>query len=204
MLLIFHKAKIIFFILALLLLPIFYLFPQDYIEDDLYEDDFFIDLEDEYGLTIVGTLETSQQMAVIAREDIEQQGAHDLASLLQETLNLNISRYGTYGNQTSIHIRGYGSRRIAFLIDGVPANSALDGGFDINQIDLDSVERIEVIYGGSDSRFNVSGAMGGVINIVTLRRQEPGWRFSGSISNTSTIPGGYTDHRGEKIGRAHV
>jgi vitamin B12 transporter len=136
-------------------------------------------------------------MAIIDREDIERQNAPDLAHLLQETLNLNIARYGAYGSQTSIHLRGYSSRRVAFLIDGVPVNSPLDGRFDINQIDLNSIERIEVIYGGSDSKFNVSGALGGVINIITVRRQEPGWRFSGSISNTSTMPGEYRDRSGE-------
>ena len=164
--------------------------------DEFYDDDFFY-FDDEMSLTIVGTRHTSQQMVVIDREDIEQQTAQDLASLLQETLNLNLARYGPYGNQTSIHLRGYSSRRIAFLVDGIPVNSTIDGRFDINQIDLNSIERIEVIYGGSDTKFNVSGAMGGVINIITVRRQEPGWRFSGSVSNTASMPGGYRDRTGE-------
>ncbi|MCL2044349.1 MAG: TonB-dependent receptor [Treponema sp.] len=180
--------------LLFLVLPLFSLFPQEYIEDDEFE----IAFDDETGITIVGTQQTSQQMAVINREDIEQRGAQDIASLLQETLNLNIARYGPYGNQTSIHIRGYSSRRIAFLIDGVPANSAMDGGFDINQIDLNAIERIEVVYGGSDTKFNTSGAQGGVINIITVKRQNPGWRFHGSISNTSSMPGEYRDRDGKK------
>jgi vitamin B12 transporter len=162
------------------------------------DDDFVLEFDEEFGITVAGTRQTTQQMAVISREDIEQQGAQDLASLLQDTLSLNIARYGPYGSQTSIHMRGYSSKRVAFLVDGVPVNSAMDGGFDINQIGLDSIERIEVIYGGSDSQFNVSGAMGGVINIVTVRRQEPGWRFSGSVSNTSSMPGEYRGRSGER------
>jgi len=191
--LIFYKAGRTLAILTLLILPLFSLYSQDYFEDD----DYFLELEEESSLTVVGTRQTSQQMAVIDREDIEQRGAQDLASLLVEVLDLNIARYGAYGSQTSIQLRGYSTKRVALLIDGVPANSAMDGGFDINQIDLNSIERIELIYGGSDTKFNVSGAMGGVINIITVKKQAPGWSFGGAVSNTSAIPGEYRSQDGK-------
>jgi outer membrane cobalamin receptor len=62
--------------------------------------------EDDTGLTIFGTRQTSQHIFLIEREDIEKKGALDLAGLLQETLNLNLARYGPYGSQTSIHLLG--------------------------------------------------------------------------------------------------
>ena len=165
-------------------------------EDDFYDDVFFF--EDEEGITIVGTLQTSQQMAIIDREEIERRGTSDLVNLLQETVHVSVNRYGTHGNQAGMTLRGIDSKRVAFLIDGVPVNSVMDGKFDIYQIDLHSIERIEVIYGGSDSKYNVSGAIGGVINIITVKRQNPGWRFGGSLSNTSAMPGEYRDSSGEK------
>jgi len=167
-------------------------------DDELSDDDYFFEPGDEGSLTIVGIRQTSQQMVVIDREEIERRGARDLVGLLLDTLALNIARYGPYGSQTSIQLRGYSSKRVAFLVDGVPVNSAIDGGFDVSQIDLDSVERIEVIYGGSDSKFNVSGALGGVVNIITLKRQNAGWRFNGSVSNTSAMPGEYRGSNGER------
>jgi vitamin B12 transporter len=85
---------------------------------------------------------------------------------------------------------------VAILIIGVPANSSLTGKFDINTIDLDSVERIEVIYGGSDTKYNVSGAMGGVINIITIKKQEKGLRGGAKISNTGYLSGAYTRRDG--------
>ena len=148
-------------------------------DNDDYE---FVDDE---GLTLIGTIQTSQHMTVIEKEEIENSGADDLANLLEDTIGLNIVRYGPYGSKTGINLRGLDSRRIAFLIDGIPANSSNDGSFDFNQIDLNSIERIEVIYGGSDSKYNVSGAMGGVINIITVRKNDPGLRLSLSASNTS-------------------
>ena len=165
------------------------LFSQDWYEDD---ENYFL-FNQEGVLTIVGALETTQQLDIVRKEEIERRAAQDLATFLEETLSLNIVRYGAYGNETRIKLRGLDSQRIAFLIDGVPANSAMDGGFDIDSIDVNSIERIEVIHGGSDTRYNVSGAMGGIVNIITVRSQEPGLRLGFSLSNTSHLPG---EHRG--------
>ncbi|MCL2271097.1 MAG: TonB-dependent receptor, partial [Treponema sp.] len=173
--------------LFLLIVPLLSLSPQEYHEDD----EFFF--EDDTGITIVASPQTSQQMAVIAKEEIENSNAADIAALLQDTLNLNVTRYGTYGNQTLLNLRGLDSSRLAFLIDGVPVNSSMDGKFDIEQIDLNAIERIEVIYGGSDTKYNISGAMGGVVNIITVKKQKPGLRIGASVSNTSVQPGFYLD-----------
>jgi vitamin B12 transporter len=189
-----HKAgRILPAFLLLIFLP---LFPIRADEPDTSEDDEFFFTDDD-GITIVGTPQTTQQMAVIEKDEIERRGASDLANLLQETLHLSVNRYGAHGNQTGLTLRGIDSKRVAFLIDGVPVNSALDGKFDIYQIDLHSVERIEVIYGGSDSKYNVSGAIGGVVNIITVKKQNPGWRFGGTVSNTSVMPGEYRDRDGQ-------
>ncbi|MCL2808912.1 MAG: TonB-dependent receptor [Treponema sp.] len=177
-------------IIILIIFFPFVLFSLEQTDDDYL----FADNE---GITIVGTRQTTQQMAVIEKEEIERHNASDIAILLQESLNINITRYGTYGNMSLFNLRGLDTKRLAILVDGVPVNSFMDGKFDIEQIDLNSIERIEVIYGGSDSKYNVSGAMGGVINIITVKKQNPGLRFGFSVSNTSVIPGEYRDRNGE-------
>jgi vitamin B12 transporter len=117
---------------------------------------------------------------------------------------MSVTRYGGYGNQTEINMRGFDTERIAILIDGVPANSPRSGEFDVSQVDLNDVERIEVIYGGSDTKYNVSGALGGVINIITVRKQKPGFTLGGAFSNTGYLPGQYVmRHSGGKIGDPH-
>jgi len=163
---------------------------------DLYEDN-ELSFSNEEGITVTETVQTSQQMSVIEKDEIERRNAPDIATLLQDTLGLNITRYGTYGNMTLLNLRGLDSKRLAFLIDGVPINSSIDGKFDIEQIDLNSIERIEVIYGGSDSKYNVSGAMGGVVNIITIKKQKPGLVLGASVSNTSTLPGEYRGRDGK-------
>jgi vitamin B12 transporter len=171
------------------------LFSQEETLPGEYED--FLIMDNAEGLTVVGgTPETTQQMEVITREDIEKRNAPDVATLLQEMLNLGVPRYGGYGNMSDINLRGFDTERIAFLIDGVPANSVRSGEFDLYQIDLSSVERIEVIYGGSDTKYNVSGAFGGVINIITVKNQRRGLHLKGAVSNVSELPGKYREWDG--------
>jgi vitamin B12 transporter len=168
------------------------LFPQEAAETG---EDFFgggVPLwEDREGIIVTASPETTQQLQVITREEIENTHAPDLAVLLQETLDLGVTRYGPYGNQTAINMRGFDSQRIAFLINGVPVNSPATGEFDLSLINLSSVDRIEVIYGGSDSKYNVSGSLGGVINIITVKKEAPGLRIGGSLANTASLPGKY-------------
>ncbi|MCL2214543.1 MAG: TonB-dependent receptor [Treponema sp.] len=177
--------------LRLLLFISFPLFSQD----TFYEDEFIYFFEGD-DITVVGTIPVTQQITVVEKEQIVQSGASDIVNLLHETLGLNIVRYGAYGNRSGINLRGFDSKRIVFLINGVQVNSSMDGRFDISQIDINSIERIEVIYGGSDSKYNVTGAFGGIVNIITVRKQEERLRFTASVSNTSSMPGEYRGRDG--------
>jgi vitamin B12 transporter len=148
----------------------------------------FMDFGEDKGITVTGTLETTQQMTVIDREVIEKSSSRDLAALLEEEIDMSIVRFGGYGNKTEMNLRGFDTERIAVLIDGIPANSPRSGDFDISQIDLNNVERIEVIYGGSDTKYNISGALGGVINIITIKKQKPCLNLGFALSNTGICP----------------
>ncbi|MCL1817580.1 MAG: TonB-dependent receptor [Spirochaetaceae bacterium] len=158
-------------------------------EEDYSYDDFPV-MEGE-GLTVVSTPETTQQIKTITKEDIEKTHAMDVAAALEQLLDMPVTRYGGYGNTASVNMRGFGSGRVAILVDGVPVNSPQSGAFELSMLDINSIERIEIIYGGSDSKFNVSGALGGVINIITVKKQKPGWRLGGGVSTTSYMPGKY-------------
>jgi vitamin B12 transporter len=195
----FMRQKNIGFLFVLIVIPLFFLqlavLGAQEEGDDFYNEDLLL-FEGE-GLTVTESPETTQQMKVIDKSEIAKRNSQDLAELLQDVLDLGTTRYGAYGNRTNINMRGFDSERIAFLIDGVPVNSPMAGEFEISQIDPDSIERIEVVYGGSDTKYNVSGALGGVINIITVKKEQPGLHVSGSISNTSAMPGQYQAHSGE-------
>jgi len=178
----------IFYFLFSLYLPV---------AQEINDDDFHDFGEDQTGITVIGTPETTQQMTLIDKETIEKSAARNLAALLEEEINMSIVSLGGYGNKSEINLRGFDTERIAILIDGVPANSPRSGDFDLNQIDLNNVERIEVIYGGSDTKYNVSGALGGVINIITIKKQNTGLNFGFTLSNTSYLPGKYNLRQAE-------
>jgi vitamin B12 transporter len=178
--------------LAILLCPLLPLFPQDSdtnteIETEGEEWD-WADFGEAGELVKTGAPERTSQQQTITREQIERIAAPDVATLLEEALDMPVTRHGAYGNSSDVNMRGFSTERIAILIDGVPANSAMSGDFDFYSLDMNNIERIEVIYGGSDSKYNVSGALGGVINIVTKKEQAPGLRWGFGVSNLSYWP----------------
>ncbi|MCD6474659.1 MAG: TonB-dependent receptor, partial [Anaerolineaceae bacterium] len=74
----------------------------------------------------------------------------------------------------NINIRGVGgTKRVMVMMDGVPLNSALTGFVQPNQIQLSSIERVEVVKGPFSSLYG-SNAMGGVINIISKKRKADG------------------------------
>ena len=65
-----------------------------------------------------------------------------------------------------IDVRGFRSRHILLLVDGVPVNSTDDGQFDPARISTESIREIKVSYGSSSLLYG-DNAMAGVIEIVT-------------------------------------
>jgi vitamin B12 transporter len=159
--------------------------------------DEFLVMEGE-GITVTASPGTSQQKKTVTKEEIEKAHAPDLPTLLQDTLGLGFTSRGPNGSETSVNLRGFDSERIAVLVDGIPAGAPSSGDFDFSSINVDSVEQIEVVPGGSDSKYNISGGLGGVINIITVKKQEKGLSLLGNISNTSNMPGYYTKRSGAK------
>jgi vitamin B12 transporter len=160
-------------------------------EDGESWDDILL-LEGE-GLTIVSTPEKTQQIKTVSKEEIEKLNPRDLPALLERSFGLAVTQAGGYGSTSGVGIRGFGSGRVAILIDGVPVNSPQSGGFDLSRIPVDSIEKIEVVYGGSDTKYNVSGAIGGIVNIITVKNHKPGFKIGGGVSNLSHLPGAYSD-----------
>ncbi|MBU8546765.1 MULTISPECIES: TonB-dependent receptor [Roseomonadaceae] len=116
-----------------------------------------------------------QSVQVIDRAEIERQ------LLLGNNAATAISRLVPGFSMTSETISGasetFRGRDVLVLLDGVPLNTPLrDVSRILALIDLNAVERIETVAGGS-SLFG-SGATGGTINLITRRGTEPGVRFS--------------------------
>jgi vitamin B12 transporter len=107
---------------------------------------------------------------VITRAQIEERGYQTLAEALQSVPGLRLVQGGGLGQQASVFIRGSASRHVLVLLDGVPVNdpSEPNGAFNFGNELLGDIERIEVVRGPGSSLYG-SGAIGGVINMITRR-----------------------------------
>ncbi len=104
---------------------------------------------------------------VVTREDIDRWQAKSLTDVMRRLPGVDISRSGGLGQLSSIYIRGSEAKHALILIDGIPfARSGIVNEIDIEQIPVALVQRIELIRGPRSAVYG-SGAIGGVINIIT-------------------------------------
>ena len=114
---------------------------------------------------------TGKVVTVITREQLEKSGGKDLAQLLTEQTGLIISGANSNaGKDKSIYLRGAGTEYTLITIDGVPVYdpSGISGNFDIRNLSISNIERIEILK-GSQSTLYGSDAIAGVINIITRK-----------------------------------
>jgi vitamin B12 transporter len=109
-------------------------------------------------------------VTVITQQDIQARGYTTLTQALGAVPGLGVVQAGGAGGQASVFIRGTNSEDVLVLIDGVPANdpSIANGAFNFGEDTLSDIARIEIVRGPMSGIYG-SGAIGGVINLITLR-----------------------------------
>jgi len=70
-----------------------------------------------------------------------------------------------------VDMRGFRSRHVLLLLNGIPFNSTFDGQFDPSIIPVENIARIKVSYGNHSVLYG-SGGLGGVINVITKKGTE--------------------------------
>ncbi len=120
--------------------------------------------------------EVTADVAIIDAETIRSAPANNVDDILRRLGGVDIRRPSDVGitSPIDINIRGVGgTKRVLFMVDGVPTNSALTGFIYPNQVQLGAIEQMEVVKGPFSSLYG-SNAMGGVINFITRMRREDG------------------------------
>jgi outer membrane receptor for ferrienterochelin and colicin len=113
--------------------------------------------------------ELPQNIQVLNRRDIRQIPNESVSDLLKKTAGIDIVEYP--GFSSNIGMRGFaptahGSTYTLTLVNGIPT-----GTQNPSTIDLNNTEQVEILKGPYSSFFG-SGAMAGVINIVTPQNKE--------------------------------
>ncbi len=116
----------------------------------------------------------SASVSVITEEDIELMNSYVTPDLLSGIPGVEVMKTGNFG-RADVVIRGIGNngRKLGFLVDGRPEKMAIYGCAVTHTFPLHNVKKIEVVKGPLSSLYG-SGAMGGVVNILT--RQPSGDR----------------------------
>ena len=111
-----------------------------------------------------------EQKLVITSQEIEAAHTEDLASLV-ESRGIQMLSYGPYGLESKASVRGFTDETVRVVIDGICVNNAQYGTFDMSSINLDAVERIEIVRGGFTEGVEDEGSVGGVV-YITMKKQE--------------------------------
>ncbi len=106
------------------------------------------------------------KVSIINRDKIDALNAQSLDQVLSRELNMNISQDAVLGS--SISIQGLSGENVKILVDGVPMVGRLNGNIDLSQINLNDIERIEVIEGPLSVTYG-SNALAGTINLITKK-----------------------------------
>jgi len=106
---------------------------------------------------------------VITSDDIRRSGATSLPEALRLAPNLQVARISA--NEYAISARGFNStaaNKLLVLIDGRSVYSPLFSGvfWDVQNVMIEDIERIEVISGSGGTLWGVN-AVNGVINVIT-------------------------------------
>jgi len=106
------------------------------------------------------------KVRLINAAQIESRGAITLNQLLNDQLNIRIQQDNSTGSGLSME--GLSDNNIKILIDGVPVTGRLNGNIDLSQINLDNIERVEIIEGPMSVMYG-SNALGGTINLISKK-----------------------------------
>lgn len=109
---------------------------------------------------------------VITKEMILKRAATNLAEVFQQEANIRISHDPVLG--TSMTMNGLAGKHIKILIDGVPMIGRSDGNLDLDRIQVQDIERIEIIENAMSVTYGTN-ALGGTINIITQKATKNNW-----------------------------
>ena len=139
--------------------PLVYLEPYDYTE----------------AITVVRSAEPDSRLSIpthISHINLHMTDSFQpAAKLLDAQSGITMKSYGGYGQIQTISLRGMSAAQTQTLLDGIPMNNLQMGNLNFSSVSVNALQGID-IYRGGNYMFGGSGAIGGVINLQTVKPQE--------------------------------
>lgn len=133
--------------------------------------------------TPVSEANSVYKIKLLSNEQIQNRGAVTLNQVLNNQLNMRITQDNVLGS--GMTVQGLGDNNLKILIDGVPITGRLDGKIDLSQINLENIERIEIVEGPMSVMYG-SNALAGTINLITKKPQKDVLNFGSKFYYEST------------------
>jgi len=129
----------------------------------------------------------NRNVTVITEEDIKNSSAQYLPELIQSRTGVVVTDYLGNPKGTLVDIRGFGessTSNVLVLVNGRRTNQVDLSGPDWGQIDLNAIERVEIVRGPSTVLYG-DNATGGVVNIITKKgtTEKPQFKISGELGS---------------------
>ena len=123
--------------------------------------------------------ESPWNVDVISKEALN--GKTNLGEALRSVPGIDIKSSGYLGSVASARLRGSTSQQVLVLIDGKRINSPLLGMIDLGDVLFNNVDKIEVARAPLSALYG-SDAIGGVINVITKKKESAFSLSSGSYN----------------------
>jgi len=138
-----------------------------------------------------------QTVSVLDAKNFEMRGYVDAGDLLRTEQSVQVEE--VLSGKKTVSIRAGNPDEVIVMYNGVKMNSAYDNIFDLSLIDLEDVQRFEVIKGSNTALYG-SDAFSGVINIVPKREQDYTLRLQQRFGTYAS--GNWGAHLYRNFGRA--
>jgi vitamin B12 transporter len=124
-------------------------------------------------------LSTASAVEIVSHDKLMKTGTANLQEALKYNTGIIVHSQGVRGISqgtmvSKVVIRGV-EKGTLVLVDGVPLNQG--GRYNLDDIPLDSIEKVEIVRGGGAVLYG-SEATGGVVNVITKKKRQNSIRVS--------------------------
>lgn len=136
--------------------------------------------------------EVGRIVTVLSRNDIENMAVYSVQDLLKTMPGVDVRTRGPVGAQADISVRGGTSDQVMILLNGINISDPQSGHHALNlPIDINSIERIEIIQGAAAHKFGAN-AFNGAINFITTDNESNKVKVNGSYGENNLYSFGGT------------
>jgi outer membrane receptor for ferrienterochelin and colicins len=101
-------------------------------------------------------------------------GVQNVGDILKYQPNIRLQQDNILG--TGVSMQGISGENVKILMDGVPVIGRQGGNIDLSQLNIQNIERIEMIEGPMSVQYGTN-ALAGTLNIITKKKKDEGIDF---------------------------